>query len=116
MTTNTADKKFTVPKPGKSALGQQVLSAKKTFPSYAFGRATRDKINDHGYLSEEHARRVGGECAKNPAAKYEPASSLGKQALKQRRNAPAFSVGRSKRFMDVPNYTPLQTPGPGSYE
>ena len=69
------------PKPGKSALGKQVLSTKETCPRVSFGKGTRDKINAHGYLSEEHARRVNAAAAHNPGAKYEvrPLSTKGSE-------------------------------------
>ena len=52
-------------------MGQQVLSAKQTMPKVSIGKGTREAINDHGYLSEEHARRVGAESYAFPGAKYE---------------------------------------------
>jgi len=112
----TSSKNKYTTKPGKSSMGQQVLSAKQTMPKVSIGKGTREAINDHGYLSEEHARRVGAESYAFPGAKYEPLSSLGKQLTTTRRNAPAFSMGRSKRFAEIPNFTPLSTPGPGHYE
>mmetsp|Transcript_13322 Transcript_13322/g.18200 ORF Transcript_13322/g.18200 Transcript_13322/m.18200 type:complete len:116 (-) Transcript_13322:105-452(-) len=107
---------FTTPKPGKSALGQQVDSRKRTESGYSFGRATREKITGHTFMSEEHARRGQMECKDTPAAIYTVPSSLGKQTLKGKRNCPITVVGKTQRFAEIPDYTPLQTPGPGAYE
>jgi len=67
MTSKTQE----IPKPGKSAMGKQVLSSKETCPRVSFGKGTRDQLNAHGYMSEEHARRVNAAQRHNPAAKYE---------------------------------------------
>eukprot|EP00240_Pyramimonas_obovata_P011890 CAMPEP_0118934330 /NCGR_PEP_ID=MMETSP1169-20130426/13764_1 /TAXON_ID=36882 /ORGANISM="Pyramimonas obovata, Strain CCMP722" /LENGTH=114 /DNA_ID=CAMNT_0006877225 /DNA_START=317 /DNA_END=661 /DNA_ORIENTATION=+ len=104
------------PKPGKSSMGRQVLSNKRTNGGCSFGKATRNQICEHTFITEEHSRH--GQTAEKgtPAAVYEVPGSLGKQTLKGRRTAPAYQVGKSQRFAEVPDYTPRQTPGPGAYE
>jgi hypothetical protein len=104
------------PKPGKSSLGKQVLSQKKNNGGYSFGKATRHSIAEHTFMTEEHSRH--GQTAERgtPAAIYDTQSAIGKQTLKGNRTLPSYTVGKSKRFGDIPDYTPLQTPGPGYYE
>jgi hypothetical protein len=43
-------------------------------------------------------------------------SGTGKQKNARHRSMPAFTMGRAKRFAEIPNYTPNFTPGPGAYE
>ncbi|KAK3246499.1 hypothetical protein CYMTET_43960 [Cymbomonas tetramitiformis] len=103
-------------KPGKSSMGRQVDSRKKSSAGYSFGTCTRESLKMHSYITEEHAQRGQMEHKDTPAAVYENKSSLGKQTLKQNRTYPAYTVAHQKRFQDIPQYTPLQTPGPGAYE
>mmetsp|Transcript_42461 Transcript_42461/g.51499 ORF Transcript_42461/g.51499 Transcript_42461/m.51499 type:complete len:109 (+) Transcript_42461:77-403(+) len=105
-----------VPKPGKSSLGRQVDSRKKSSPGYSFGNSTREQWKGKSFITEEHARRGQTESKDTPAAIYKEKSSLGKQTLNKNRTASAYSVGTASRFSDIPQYTPLQTPGPGAYE
>eukprot|EP00959_Pyramimonas_sp_CCMP1952_P430382 9014262-Pyramimonas_sp.AAC.1 len=104
------------PKPGKSSVGKQVLSTKPTNGGFSFGKATRNQICEHTFITEEHSRHGQSAEKGTPAAIYTVQGSLGKQTLKGKRTAPAFQVARSQRFAEVPDFTPRQTPGPGAYE
>ena len=82
---------------GRSGLGKQHDSKKKTAPAHSFSHISDRQTASKAFLSAEH-NAVEMRCRESPGAIYDVQSSLDRQISGHKASAPHFTFSKTERL------------------